>query len=76
MNEVEKKSLIEQIMKIEDDAILSQIKAMVEVGKKDYWNNLPAHVKESIEIGIQESKQGLGRPHEEVMKELRSKYKG
>ena len=76
MNKVEKKSLIEQIMKIEDDAILSQIKALLEFNKNDYWNNLPDHVKESIQIGIQESNQGLGRPHEEVMKELRSKYKG
>ena len=76
MNKVEKESLIEQIMKTEDDAILSQIKALLEFNKNDYWNNLPDHVKESIQIGIQESNQGLGRPHEEVMKELRSKYKG
>jgi len=76
MNKVEKKSLIEQIMKTEDDAILSQIKALLEFNKKDYWNNLPDHVKESIQTGIQESNLGLGRPHEEVMKELRGKYKG
>ena len=75
MNKAEKNSLIEQIMKMEDDSILYQIKAILEISKTDSWSNLPDELKKSIEAGILESNQGLGRPHEEVMKELRSKYK-
>ena len=75
MNRLEKKSLINKNMEIEDDTILSQIKSTIEIKTDDnYWNSFPAALKESIEIGIQESKQGLGRAHEEVIKELRRKY--
>lgn len=40
----------------------------------DEWNDLPDFVKESIKIGIEESKEGVGVSHNEFMKIVKEKY--
>ncbi|WP_342086011.1 hypothetical protein [Dyadobacter sp. OTU695] len=36
----------------------------------DFWDELPDHVKESIDLGLQQSLAGQTKPHEEVMKKF------
>lgn len=70
----EKNALIKKLLDTEDDAILDQVKAILEIGEKDFWEELSPELKASIEQGLKESEEGKGRPHVEVMKEIRSKY--
>ncbi|MFN6946276.1 MAG: hypothetical protein ACK4ND_15105 [Cytophagaceae bacterium] len=66
--------LIEKIMESENDVILSQVKAILDEDEKDFWEELNPELNESIKIGLSESQQGKGRPHAEVMAEIRKKY--
>ena len=40
----------------------------------DAFDYLPAHVKERLEKALQESAKGLGKPHAQVMAEVKAKY--
>jgi hypothetical protein len=40
----------------------------------DWWDNLHPELKSSIDKSIKQLEEGYGRPHEEVMKELREKH--
>lgn len=41
----------------------------------DAFDQLPTHVKDRLEIALQESEKGLGKPHAQVMAEVKAKYK-
>lgn len=75
MDRETKYKLLEKIIQMEDDAIWYQIRDFVEATEKASWDELSPEEKASIEQGVKESESGLGRPHEEVMKELRNRYK-
>lgn len=83
MNTLELKSDIIQLVEaLEDEAVLHAIRILLlkqtqkttETEEPDFWDELPEHVKEGIEIGLAESDRGEGTPHEEVMKEMRERY--
>ena len=38
------------------------------------WDEMPDILKKLLEKGLKESEQGLGTPHEEVMKQIKEKY--
>lgn len=40
----------------------------------DAWEELPIHVKNSIELGLKQSEKGIFLTHEEVMSNLKEKY--
>ena len=66
-----KLDLAKKIIETEDKEIINYIKAIFE-GQSDNWfEELPAKVKDSVERGLAQSERGEGRPHSEVMK----KYK-
>lgn len=56
-----------------DEKTLKMIYAMLEVQEQenDWWDDLPKEVKNKIDAGLKELKDGKGIPHDEVMK----KYK-
>lgn len=56
------------VLETEDPQLLVQISELLEVQEKDFWLGLPKHVKEGIERGIQQAKDGLLTPHNEAMK--------
>ena len=80
MNTVDlKSSLHELIESIEDNNILSAIylllaKQQCRTSEKDFWDELPEHVKAGIEEGLAQSEKGEGIPHDEVMKQIKAKY--
>ena len=41
---------------------------------KDFWNELPEHVKDSVKQAKEELKNGEGIPHDKVMAEIKSKF--
>lgn len=74
-----KSSLHELIENIEDNNILSAIylllaKQKSKIVEKDFWDDLPEHVKAGIEEALAQSKRGEGIPHVDVMKQIHAKY--
>jgi len=66
--QTEKIALAKRLLETEDEAVLLQIKEVFEKQEKDFWNDLPQHVKSGIERAKKESIEGKLIPHDEVMK--------
>ena len=63
-------SYLEQLSEKKKQAVLTVVKTFAEE-TITLWDMMPDEVKQDLETGIEQSKKGLGRPHDEVMK----KYK-
>ena len=50
-------------------------KSQSETELEDAFDYLPAHVKERLEKALKESAKGVGKPHAQVMAEVKAKYK-
>jgi predicted transcriptional regulator len=78
MNIAELRSdLHRMIDEISDDRLLSAVKSFLsrqKNGDSDWWDELGTEEKESIQRGLEEANRGELIPHEEVMKQLKSKY--
>ena len=59
-------SYLEQLSDKKKKAFLSFIKTFAE-DKLTLWDIMPDEVRDSVERGIAQSKNGLGKPHEQVM---------
>jgi len=58
-----------------DDRFLTLVNGMINADKdQDWWDDLHPKLQASIDRAIAQSENGEGRPHEEVMSELRAKY--
>jgi len=71
--QVEKIELAKRLLETDDEAVLLQIKEVFENNDKDFWNDLPEHVKAGIERGQKQAAEGKLTPHDEVMKKY-AKY--
>ena len=64
----EKIALAKRLLETDDGVVLLQIKEVFESHEKDFWNELPDHVKVGIERGKKQASEGKLTPHDEVMK--------
>ena len=69
----EKIILAKRLLETDDEAVLLQIKEVFDNNEKDFWNDLPEHVKAGIERGRKQAAEGKLTPHDEVMKKY-AKY--
>ncbi len=60
-------SYLEQLSDKKKKAVLTVVKTFAEE-TVTLWDMMPDEVRKGVEKGIDESKKGLGRSHEEVMK--------
>ena len=73
-----KSNLYKLIDSINDSKKLKMIYAFLsnkDAVKVDFWDELSDEQKAEIEESIAELDKGVGIPHEQVMKEIKSKYK-
>lgn len=78
----EKLNLITQIVKIQDESLITAIKGLLEFGlkhqhdaeQKDFWDELSDEQKARLEQSIKQVKNDEVIPHEEVMQFFRQKY--
>jgi predicted transcriptional regulator len=68
--ETEKKALIKQVEQVNDIRLLRAVKSML-----DYGLNKEESLEASLEKALEQSEKGEGRPHEQVMNDLRQRYK-
>lgn len=70
---LKKYELIKRLVQTEDELLLKQVEAILEGSNIEFWDDLNPKLKESISRGLEQSRQGLGTLHDEVMKEFRSR---
>ena len=52
-----------------DENSLRRVQAILEIDQeKDFWDELPDHVKNDVDEALQQSERREGKPHAEVMK--------
>jgi len=71
--QAEKIELVKRLLDTDDESVLQEVKNIFESHEKDFWNDLPEHVKEGIARSKKQADAGLLTPHEEVMKKY-AKY--
>ena len=69
-----KHQIAEKIIQSDDDTLLDEIKSLVGLSESDFWDDLPHHVKESINKAKEEISRGEGIPHAEVMADARARF--
>lgn len=69
----EKIALAKRLLETDDEVVLLQIKEVFESHEKDFWNDLPEHVKAGIERGKKQVAEGKLTAHDEVMQKY-AKY--
>lgn len=79
--QTEKLTIIQQLIQVDDEALLAAIRNLLEFGLKrqgpaqtDFWEELTDEQKERVELSIRQLEEGAGIPHEEVMSAFRKKY--
>ena len=71
MNDVETlKSEVKKYIDRADEKVLKMVHAMLEVNaeENDWWDEIPANIKDEINEAITDLDNGKGIPHEEVKK--------
>lgn len=66
--QTEKIALVKRLLDTDDEVILNHVKEVFESHEKDFWNDLPEHVKSGIKKSQSQAEAGLLTPHEAVMK--------
>ena len=68
--ETEKKELIKQVEQVKDIRLIRAVKSML-----DYGLNQEEQLEASLDKALQQSEKDEGRPHSQVMKDLRNRFK-
>ena len=66
--QAEKIELVKRLLDTEDETVIREVKGIFESHEKDFWNELPDHVKAGIKRSRKQAEAGLLTPHDEVMK--------
>ena len=67
--------LVQKILMTNNPALLSRVNTILKKEvEKDWWDQLPVEVQESIIEGIQDIETGNSFTHEQVMQEAKQKY--
>ncbi|MBI3500502.1 MAG: hypothetical protein HY063_01810 [Bacteroidetes bacterium] len=66
--QAEKLALVKSLLEIKSEALLRQMKAILQGSKTDLWDELSEEQKASVKRARRQLAQGEGKPHKEVMK--------
>lgn len=70
-----KLELVQLIINTEKPSILAKVEAILKKEKaSDWWDEISPEERKLIDKGLAEADKGELLPHEEVMKEVRTKY--
>ncbi|MDT3403829.1 hypothetical protein [Mucilaginibacter terrae] len=66
-----KYKIVERIINTDDDAVLQEVQALLEMESDDFWNTLPKEAETHFDEACEQLDRGEGIPHEEVMEEAK-----
>jgi predicted transcriptional regulator len=72
--QAEKIELVRLLLDTDNQSVLDEIKAIFQKQGHDFFEDLPQHVKDSIEAGIKDIDNGNVYEHDEVMQDIKTKY--
>jgi predicted transcriptional regulator len=72
--QTEKIELVKLLLETENQSVLDEIKAIFQKQGHDFFEDLPQHVKNSIEAGLKDIDDGNVYEHEEVMQDIKTRY--
>jgi predicted transcriptional regulator len=70
-----KLELVQLILNTENPSVLARAEAVLKGKAVDWWDEISPEEREAIEKGLSEADKGEFISHEDVMKEVRAKYK-
>jgi hypothetical protein len=70
--QAEKIELAKMLLDTEDKKLIQQIRDLFKSKSKDFWEELPAHVKQGVERSRKQAAEGQLIPFEQILKELES----
>lgn len=70
----ERQELVEWVKNLEDAYILHQLQELKNSEKDEFTANISEELKEAIDRGLEDVKQGRVHSHEEVMDQVKKKY--
>ncbi len=73
MDAKEKYTIIEKVVQTKDEAVLNQIKEILEFNEETFWKEINPVLKASLQRGLDQSNREEGIPHEEVLNTLKNK---
>lgn len=68
--QAEKIELAKLILSTNDTGLINQIKSLFKDKEEDWWDELPAHVKQGINDSLEQANRGEFISYDEVKKEL------
>ncbi len=71
----EKLSLLEWLAGLNDPKILEEFITLKKSKEVDWWDEISEEERSAIDEGLTQLNRGESIPHEQVMKEVREKYK-
>lgn len=74
MDLISKYDLIERIVKSNDEALLQQVKNLLEEEEAESWEDMDPSLKASIKKGVAQAEKGQGIPHKKIKGSLQKKY--
>jgi len=74
MDAAMKFKMVEKIITTQDDNLLNEVKSLLGLSDHDFWDDVSESTKASIQRGLEQSRRGETRSHEEVMSEIRSRF--
>jgi len=74
MDLISKYDLIERIVQTTDEAVLIQLKHVLDEQDAESWEDLDPEFKASINRGLKQADNGKVIPHKEVMDRIKKKY--
>jgi hypothetical protein len=70
-----KLELVEKIIQAKNQSLLLKVNKLLESEKgADWWDEIPAEVRDSILEGMEDVKEGRIFSHQQVLQEARAKY--
>jgi hypothetical protein len=67
-----KYKIIEKLVKLEDETVLQQIEEILKLSETDFWKSINPKLKDSLLRALNQSDEGEGLPHEEVLNNIKS----
>jgi predicted transcriptional regulator len=72
--QAEKIELVKLLLDTDNQTVLDEIKAIFQKQGHDFFDDLPQHVKDSIEAGLKDVEAGDVYEHEDVMRDIKTRY--
>ena len=72
--QADKIALMKLLLETDSEEIISQLKSVFRRVEHDFYDDLPEHVKEDIDAGLEDIRNGDVYDHEFVVRDIKVKY--